>query len=420
MQGSATPVAMSRPAKRTDAARTAFVAGAAVFVVIATLALLPLTGPLPLVSALAAGLLYLVSHLLRAFRLAILSVEMLGVSGRTTVLMHFATAPISLALPLKLGELTRLYELWRLSGTLVYSVVVLLVDRMYDSLFLVPLLAILLLQNDASPALIVLTCVAAFVPLAVIVVGPRLMTEVQRYVVAHHNDAGTLGTLRGIDAVRRVVTHAARVARQQAPTLVVLSLLIWLLEVLVCLILVSAIGCRGGKRLRSPWQPVDRDMVDRGLRPAGSGRDRVDADRDASAMAAGDRALLRPATGGDRGAGGRSETTGEGRVVNRGYHVIVDDREAPPAEVQRLSGGRFISATSCAAAAAISTNWWPPPSMPMTSPSCAPTRRPNSWRAGWRRPAARRCGSGCRQASHRSTLPGCASRSARCAMRSSP
>ncbi|KPQ15169.1 MAG: Plasmid stability protein [Rhodobacteraceae bacterium HLUCCO18] len=268
MQGSANPVAMSRPAKRTDAARTAFVAGAAVFVVIATLALLPLTGPLPLVSALAAGLLYLVSHLLRAFRLAILSVEMLGVSGRTTVLVHFATAPISLALPLKLGELTRLYELWRLSGTLVYSVVVLLVDRMYDSLFLVPLLAILLLQNDASPALIVLTCVAAFVPLAVIVVGPRLMTEVQRYVVAHHNDAGTLGTLRGIDAVRRVVTHAARVARQQAPTLVVLSLLIWLLEVLVCLILVSAIGAAAesafdllGSRLTATWWTEGSDPL---------------------------------------------------------------------------------------------------------------------------------------------------------------
>jgi hypothetical protein len=272
MQGGTSPTTLPGLAPRVDMTRKLLVAGGACFALIASLALVPLTAPLPIWSALAAGVLYLLSHLMRAFRLAILSVDMLGVSGRTTVLMHFATAPISLALPLKLGELTRLYELWRLSGTLVYSVVVLLVDRMYDSLFLVPLLVILLVQNDAAPALIVLTSVAAFVPLAVIVVGPRLMTEVQRYVVAYHNDTGTLRTLRGIDAVRRVVIHAAGVARQQAPTLVVLSLLIWLLEVLVCLILVTAVGgAMGGtfdllgSRLTETWWTEGSDILIRAV-----------------------------------------------------------------------------------------------------------------------------------------------------------
>jgi hypothetical protein len=139
---------------------------------------------------------------------------------------------------------------------------------MYDSIFLVPLLAILLLHFDASPALIVLTSLAAFVPLAVIVVGPRLLAEVQRYIVIHHNAAGTLGALRGIDAVRRIVIDAAAVARQQAPTLMVLSLLIWLLEVLVCLILVSAItGGAGsaldllGSRLTATWWTEGSDPL---------------------------------------------------------------------------------------------------------------------------------------------------------------
>lgn len=251
-----------------DPARTAFVLGVAVFALIAVVALLPLARSIPLQSALLAGALYVLSHLLRAFRLALLSVDMLGVSGRTTVLMHLSTAPLSLALPLKIGELTRLYELWRLSGTFVYSVVVLLVDRMYDSLFLVPLMAVLLLNGGAAPALIVLTCVAAFVPLAVIVVGPRLMTEVQRYVVAHHNDRMTLDALRVIDTVRRIVIHAAGVARQQAPTLAVLSALIWLLEILVCMILIGAVaGATGGPfdllgaRLTSAWWTAGADHV---------------------------------------------------------------------------------------------------------------------------------------------------------------
>lgn len=253
---------------RSDRARLWAALGAALFVLVAVIALLPLTSSLPLLSALLAGILYVTSHLLRAFRLGILSMDMLGVSGRTTVLMHLSTAPISLALPLKLGELTRLYELWRLSGMFVYSAVVLLVDRMYDSLFLFPLLAFLLMQGNAAPALIVLTSVAAFVPLAVIAFGPHMMTEVQRYVVAHHNDAETTARLRVIDMIRRIVTHAAGVAREQAPTLVVLSVLIWLLELMVCTILINAVtGTAGGTfdllgaRLTAVWWTAGSDPL---------------------------------------------------------------------------------------------------------------------------------------------------------------
>lgn len=253
---------------RRDRARLLGASGAAAFVLLALIALLPLLSSLPLLSALLAGFLYVVSHLLRAFRLGILSMDMLGVSGRTAVLMHLSTVPISLALPLKLGELTRLYELWRLSGTFVYSAVVLLVDRMYDSLFLFPLLAFLLVQGNAAPALIALTSVAAFVPLAVIVVGPHMMTEVQRYVVIHHNGAATTARLRVIDLIRRIVTHAAGVAREQAPTLVVLSVLIWLLELMVCATLITAVtGTANGMfdllggRLTASWWTVDSDPL---------------------------------------------------------------------------------------------------------------------------------------------------------------
>jgi len=245
---------------------TLLVAGA--LVVVAAVVLAPMVASIPVASALLAAVLYFFSHLLRAFRLAFLSVDLLGISGRTTVLMHFATAPISLALPFKLGELVRLHELWRLSGTLLYSIVALLVDRMYDALFLVPFLVILLMQGNAAPSVIVLTSVAAFIPLIAIVVGPRLLTEVQRYVVANHDGAGTLGALHVIDQMRRVTTHAAGVARQQAPTLAVLSAMIWMLEVLVCLIVITAItGAFDGtfdllgQRLAATWWTSGTDSL---------------------------------------------------------------------------------------------------------------------------------------------------------------
>ena len=206
--------------------------------------------------------LYIFSHVLRAARLAVLSMNMLGISGRSAALMHFATSPLSLALPFKLGELVRLYELWRMSGTIVYAIIVLLIDRMYDSLFLVPFLVVFVLMGNEASILIVFTLLAAVVPLTVIVIGPKLLTEVQRYVVTSHNNPRTLDVLRQTDAARLHVIHAARVSRNRAPELCVISLLIWLSELLICVLLVNAVTGGSdplgllGERLVASWWTV--------------------------------------------------------------------------------------------------------------------------------------------------------------------
>ncbi len=210
--------------------------------------------------AIAAGLLYLISHALRAMRLASLSVDLLGTSARSTAALHFMTAPFALLMPLKSGELVRLFALWKMSGNAVYSIVVLLIDRMYDSLFLFPILILLTMQGGAPTTLVIFTLMVATIPLAVVVIGPKLLTELQRYVVASQNSPVTLETLARIDAIRRLVTHAAEVARRQAPHLCLVSFLIWLCELLVCVILVNgAVAVLGsaldllGARLITSW-----------------------------------------------------------------------------------------------------------------------------------------------------------------------
>lgn len=198
-------------------------------------------GDLPLLATIAACLVYLFSHVLRAMRLGLLSIDLLGVSGRTASLMHLATAPLTLVLPFKSGELLRWHQLWQLSGSAIYALIVLLIDRMFDSLFLVPMLCLLVMMETAPPALVVLTLFVAIVPLVVLVVGPKLLTETQRYVVINHNNPGTLLVLRKVDALRLLVVRAALVARNRAPELGVLSFLIWLCEFAACLIIIVAL-----------------------------------------------------------------------------------------------------------------------------------------------------------------------------------
>lgn len=206
--------------------------------------------------AILAIVVYLTSHALRATRIAMLSAEMLGISGRTAAAMHFTTAPFALLLPLKLGELVRLYALWRMSRDAVFVVIVFLIDRMYDSLFLLPALSFLLWHGNAPPVLVVLTLFAAIVPLAVIVLGPKLLTEIQRYVVLSHQGPAALRLLRHLDPIRRLVVKAVKVPRRQAAELCVISLLIWLCEFIFCLVLVdSSLGAMDllGLRLVGSW-----------------------------------------------------------------------------------------------------------------------------------------------------------------------
>ena len=206
--------------------------------------------------AILAVVVYLISHALRATRIAMLSAEMLGTSGRTAAAMHFTTAPFALLLPLKLGEFVRLYALWRMSRDAVFAVIVLLVDRMYDSLFLLPVLGFLLWHGNAPPALVALTLCAAIVPLAVIVLGPKLLTEIQRYVVMSHQGPAALRLLRQLDATRRLVVKAVKVPRRQAAELCLISFLIWSCEFTFCLVIVdTSLGAMDllGLRLVGSW-----------------------------------------------------------------------------------------------------------------------------------------------------------------------
>lgn len=224
-----------------------------------------LTG-VPLVSAGLAGLLYLSAHILRAIRLAMLSVEMIGVTARTAVALHFVSAPVSLFMPFKLGELIRLWGLWRVSGKNAFAIVVLLIDRMYDSLFLLPLLAAMFALALPIPlSLVVLTVLAGALPLAVIVLGPKTLESVQRYVLANHNYARVDDVLRQIDSARRIVSDAASVTKKQALELSVISLLIWLSEFLFCLLLargfLSALELLGGRLVTSWWSTSGADPI---------------------------------------------------------------------------------------------------------------------------------------------------------------
>jgi len=197
----------------------------------------------PLGSVALAMLLYLAAHGMRALRFAIISSSLLGLSGRSGALLHFVTSPGAMVLPFKLGEVLRLHQLWYLSRQITGSVLVIVLERFFDGLMLLALLIVIFFVQPApEPAtqiLLVATLSAVTLGLVVLGLGQKPFRAVQTYIVVHHQNPKTLGLLGQIDLAGNALDAATRFLRSHGFVLLVLSFLVWGLEVVAAVVFVS-------------------------------------------------------------------------------------------------------------------------------------------------------------------------------------
>ena len=75
-----------------------------------------------------------------------------------------------------------------------------------------------------------LTTVGVLIALVILVIGPRAVSGLQRYMVVNHRHSASLRLLGTIDVIRRTISQGGALLRQHGAALFVLSLLIWALE----------------------------------------------------------------------------------------------------------------------------------------------------------------------------------------------
>lgn len=175
---------------------------------------------------------YLLAHVMRAIRLAVVTVAVLGLRFRTGLSVHFVAAPWSLVLPFKLDEAIRFGALVGLSGSPFRSATALLLDRSSDGLILLILgIAAMAAGQEISPVAIA----AIFITLASVAVAfgvlPRLVETLQRYILLRHSGSGVVSVLRIIDRVRRSLDFGVRQAAVTLAFLLVSTIMIWAMEV---------------------------------------------------------------------------------------------------------------------------------------------------------------------------------------------
>lgn len=184
-----------------------------------------------LIGCLVAGILYFCAHLMRAFRLAVIAMPLLGASYRTTVLLHLFVAPWSLILPFKLDEIVRYCELASLGKSYPRAVIVLLIDRSMDGAILVALSMLLLASGRTSVAgPVAFIGVGLLLAVIAIFVLPVLLEQIQRHVFTNHYNDRALKILEFVSMARGALVVSREAIIGNVTFLVLATVGIWSLE----------------------------------------------------------------------------------------------------------------------------------------------------------------------------------------------
>ena len=190
-------------------------------------------------------LIYIVSHGFRSLRLALL-IGGWRIGLRQIVSFHFFTAAVSLAVPLKLGEIYRVTELSYLMGDFIRAVETIWWERIFDVLAIIVILIAVSLSAAAVDRQQLFDVAALsfgflIVTILTFFVLPDNLRRLSVLIIRRYESRRSVRLLRGIDQLRRAILGAPRLVRAKVVSLTVLTALIWACE-LLCFSLVLRSG----------------------------------------------------------------------------------------------------------------------------------------------------------------------------------
>lgn len=199
----------------------------------------------PLFAILLAWGAYLLSHLFRATRLAILATPVMSVKIRSLFLLHFHAAVVVLTCPFKLGELYRMRELALISRDYGRAFLVVVMERALDAFILILLCLGLGFFQATIPGYLAVSAMVFAVVISVaffimFVVGPFLQ-HIQKHIFRNHVSPAARFALRSILSLHQAIDVSLRCLNGKLILLLGMTVLIWSCEVLALTLIAPVI-----------------------------------------------------------------------------------------------------------------------------------------------------------------------------------
>ena len=193
-----------------------------------------------------AATIYLLGHCFRCLRLALL-IGGWRVGLRLIVSFHLMTAAISLAVPLKLGEIYRIAELSNLLGNPVSAVATIWWERLFDTLALLVIILVVLggvARSDWSQFFGVGLLALIFITITALVffVLPDNLRRLSVLIIRRYDNRRSVPALRVIDRTRRAIQGAPQMVKGKVASLATLTALIWGAELTCLTVVLRALG----------------------------------------------------------------------------------------------------------------------------------------------------------------------------------
>jgi hypothetical protein len=193
-----------------------------------------------------AALVYMTGHLFRSMRLALL-IGGWSVGLRLITSFHFATAGVSLAMPLKLGEFFRIAALSRLAGNITRAIEIVWWERLLDVVALIAIMLIALRDVTGSrwqEFSGVIAISVAFVAISVLAffVLPDNLRRTSILIIRRYRGAHTIPVLQALERARCAIIEAPRMVRTKIGSLAALTFLIWACEIGTFAIVLRGMG----------------------------------------------------------------------------------------------------------------------------------------------------------------------------------
>ncbi len=188
--------------------------------------------------------LYLLSHLLRSFRIAIL-LNMSNLSLKAIIEKQFYTNGVNLIIPFRLGEIYRMYSFNEIVDNYQTSVITILTERALDFfiLFIGLISTIFITQVDLASLNTPLVIAFIFILSALFIyyVLPENIRSFNLYVAKRYNTRNTIRVLAFTGKFYEIIFELKNIIKQKVTTLLVLTAIIWLFEIAGFLFLINVL-----------------------------------------------------------------------------------------------------------------------------------------------------------------------------------
>lgn len=154
-----------------------------------------------------------------------------GISFRRHLRLFFKTAPVSLLLPFKMGDLYRMYCYGFVTQGYLRSVVTILLDRFMDTLALITVILVFAVMQGFSASYFIYALVLfLIISLTVYYTFSAFFTYWNRYLIESPATVYRIFYLKFLNSLNRVYKEIQLVVQGRFMTMYILSLLAWFVE----------------------------------------------------------------------------------------------------------------------------------------------------------------------------------------------